>query len=218
MRQREIPTTLLLDIGGVLLTNGWDRDMRKKAAQKFNLDLEDMNERHRLTYDTYESGKITLDEYLDRTVFYMERDFSRDQFKNFIYAQSREYPEMIGFVRMLKANHKLKVGVISNEGRELVEYRITKSKLREFVDFFVCSCFVQIRKPDMEIFRIALDIGQASPEESLYIDDRAMFVDVARRLGVRGICHTSPEETISLLGSLGLGQSGPNQRGSRTLL
>lgn len=202
MESGKLPTTLFLDIGGVLLTNGWDRSSRKSAAEKFDLDYEDMNERHHLTYDTYESGKITLDEYLDRIVFYKEQDFSRDEFKNFMYAQSEPYPEMIGLVKALKAKHKLRVGVISNEGRELTEYRIAKFKLREFIDFFVCSCFVHIRKPDRKIFQMTLDLAQASPEKSLYIDDREMFVEIAAGLGLQSVHHVSFNSTQSVLSSL----------------
>lgn len=208
MRHGQLPTTLFLDIGGVLLTNGWDRASRKKAAEKFNLDYDEMNERHHLTYDTYESGKISLDEYLDRIVFYEPRDFSRDEFKDLMYAQSEPFSEMIELVKMLKARYNLRVGVISNEGRELTEYRIARFNLKEFVDFFVSSCFVHIRKPDRKIFQMALDLAQAVPDESLYIDDREMFVEIARGLGLKSVHHTTPEATISTLHSFGLDSSG----------
>src|SRR5689334_3321256 len=112
-------TTLFLDIGGVLLTNGWGRDSRARAADKFGLDYDEMNERHHLTFDTYEEGKLSLDEYLNRVVFYKERSFSREEFKDFMYAQSQPFPEMIGLMRALKTQHGLHVAAVSNEGREL---------------------------------------------------------------------------------------------------
>lgn len=204
MGSRQVLTTLFLDIGGVLLTNGWDRRSRKGAAEKFDLDYEDMNERHHLTYDTYESGKITLDEYLDRVVFHRFRNFRRDEFTDFIYAQSEAYPDMINLVKTLKSRHNLRVGVISNEGRELTEYRITKFELKEFVDFFVCSCFVRIRKPDKDIFQMALDLAQTRASESVFVDDRKLFVSIAERLGMKGVHHQEYESTRRILSEVGL--------------
>jgi len=197
-------TTMFLDIGGVLLTNGWDRAARRLAAQKFNLDYEEMNERHHLTYDTYEAGKLSLEEYLNRLVFYQPRPFSREEFKAFMFAQSQPYPEMIDLARGLKARYGLKVAVVSNEGRELILHRIQKFGLAGFVDFFIVSCFVHFRKPDADIYRMALDIAQAPPEQAVYLDDRAMFVEVARSLGIPGIHHTSYETTRAALAKLGL--------------
>ncbi len=198
------PSTLFLDIGGVLLTNGWDHNSRREAAKKFGLDYEELNERHHLTYDTYESGKLSLKEYLDRIVFYQKREFAREDFREFMFAQSKPFPRMIELVKSLKIKYGLKVGVISNEGREVNEYRITTFGLAEFVDFFVSSCFVHFRKPDMDIYRIALDVAQVSPDESVYIDDRAMFAQVAAGLGLRAIHHKSYEDTKSSLAGLGL--------------
>lgn len=122
-------TTLFLDIGGVLLTNGWDRSMRARAAEHFRLDAKEMDETHHLTYDTYEVGKLSLDEYLDRVVFHRDRSFSREEFKAFMFAQSQPYPEMIQLVRDLKARYQLKVAVISNEGRDLTVHRIRRFEL-----------------------------------------------------------------------------------------
>jgi putative hydrolase of the HAD superfamily len=197
-------TTLFLDIGGVLLTNGWDRYARQRAATQFGLDHGEMDERHHLTFDTYEEGKLSLDEYLNRVVFYQPRPFSRDDFKAFIYAQSQPFQEMIDLVRALKERYHLKVAVVSNEGRELTIYRVQKFELGTFVDFFVSSCFVHFRKPDADIFRIALDIAQVQPSEVIYIEDRPMFVQIAQGLGLHGIRHTSFESTRAALESAGL--------------
>ena len=150
MDNLKTPSTIFLDIG-VLLTNGWDRNSRLKASELFDLDYEEMNERHHLAYDTYESGKISLREYLDRIVFYEKRKFSFDDFRAFIFEQSKSFPRMIELVKSLKEKYKLKVGVISNEGRELNEYRINTFKLREFIDFFISSSFVHIRKEEILI-------------------------------------------------------------------
>jgi putative hydrolase of the HAD superfamily len=197
-------TTLFLDIGGVLLTNGWDHNIRKIAANKFGLDVDEMNERHHLTFDTYEQGKLSLDKYLDRVVFYQERSFSRADFKAFMYAQSKPFPEMIELMRALKRQYDLRVAAVSNEGRDLTMYRVQQFNLRSFIDFFVSSCFVHYRKPDEDIFRIALDIAQVRPDQVVYIDDRSMFVEVARGLGINGIIHIGYEATRASLQGMNL--------------
>jgi putative hydrolase of the HAD superfamily len=197
-------TTLLVDIGGVLLTNGWDHNSRRHAAETFGLDYDEMSERHHLTFDTYEEGKLGLDEYLTRVVFYQERSFSREEFKTFMYAQSKPYPDMIQLIRGLKTQYSLRVAAVSNEGRELTMYRVQQFELRTFVDFFISSCFVHYRKPDEDMYRIALDISQTQSEQVIYIDDRAMFVDVARDMGMTGIVHSGYEATRTSLQGLGL--------------
>ncbi len=198
------PTALFLDVGGVLLTNGWDRSMRRQAAKTFGLDMEDMDDRHHLTFDTYELGKLSLDEYLDRMVFYKERGFSREEFKEFMFAQSKPFPQMLDLVRNLRKAYRLKVAVVSNEGRELTVYRIQKFGLAEIADFFIASAFVHFRKPDADIYRLALDVAQVPIEQVVYIEDRLMFVEVAQGLGIRAIQHTSFESTRASLAALGL--------------
>src|SRR6266700_112241 len=165
MRSTSPITTLFLDAGGVLLTNGWDRRARRMAAETFSLDLIDLEERHHLTFDTYEAGKLTLDEYLDRVVFYTERPYTPAEFRDFMFAQSAPYPEMIDLIKSLKKACNLKVALVNNEGRELNVHRIHTFGLNTFVDFFISSCFVHFRKPDADIFRVALDIAQVKPEE-----------------------------------------------------
>jgi putative hydrolase of the HAD superfamily len=154
--KRAIPiTTWFLDIGGILLTNGWDHHARKRAAKNFKLELAEMEDRHHLTFDTHEEGKLTLEEYLGRVVFYQKRTFTQAQFWRFRFAQSKPYPEMIELAAQLKIRHELKIAAVSNEGRELNAYRIRKYKLDGFVDSFISSCFVHLRKPDADIFWIA---------------------------------------------------------------
>ena len=205
MMKRATPiTTLFLDVGGVLLTNGWGHQSRALAAKAFDLNLEEMEARHHLTFDTYEVGKLTLEEYLSRTVFYEERPFTRDQFREFMFAQTQPYPEMIELVRNLKTQHELRIATVNNEARELNSHRIRTFKLGEFVDFFVSSCFAHFRKPDADIFRLALDIAQVPAEQVVYIDDQPMFVQIAEGLGIRSIRHTDYQSTRAQLASLGL--------------
>ena len=195
---------LFLDIGNVLLTNGWDHTMRRRAAQKFALDYEEMNERHHLTFDTYEEGKLSLAEYLGRVVFYRPRSFSPEDFRDFIFAQSKPKPDMIQLVQELKERYGLKTAAVSNEGRELTLYRVKKFELSSFIDFFISSCFVHLRKPDEDMYRLALDCAQVEAEQVVYIDDRPMFVEVARALGINGVHHRDFVSTRQALANFGL--------------
>jgi putative hydrolase of the HAD superfamily len=203
--KRAIPvTTLLVDIGGVLLTNGWDHLARKRAAKTFKLKWAEMEDRHNLNFATYEEGKLTLEEYLGRVVFHQKRPFTRAQFKRFMFAQSKPYPEMIELAAQLKIRHGLKIAVVSNEARELNAYRIRKFKLDRLVDSFISSCFVHIRKPDIDIFRLALDITQAPARQAIYIENTPMFVQIAEGLGIRSILHTDYRSTRAKLAAFGL--------------
>jgi len=204
MAKKMRKNTLFLDIGGVLLTNGWDRKIRAKAARHFKLDREEMQERHHLTFDTYEEGKLSLNEYLKRVVFYQKRSFTISQFKKYMFEQSKPYPGMIDLIRTLKNQYDLKVAVVSNEGLDLNEHRIRKYKLGEFIDFFISSCYVHFRKPDPDIYKIALNIAQVSPEQVIYIEDRPLFIQVAKELGIDGILHSDHESTAKTLASMGL--------------
>jgi len=205
MKRAVAITTLFLDIGGVLLSNGWDHHARRRAAKHFQLEWAGMEQRHRLTFETHEEGRLSFEEYLGRVVFYQKRSFTRSQFRSFMVAQSKPHSEMIELVAGLKVRYGLKVAVVSNESRELNAYRIRRFKLDRLVDSFISSCFVQIRKPDVEIFRLALDISQAPARQIVYIEDTPMFVQIAEGLGIRSILHTDYESTRAKLASFGLG-------------
>jgi putative hydrolase of the HAD superfamily len=204
MKKTDAIACLFLDIGGVLLTDGWDHHARRRAAAAFRLGWTEMEDRHRLTFGAYEEGKLALEEYLSRVVFYQKRPFTRAQFRRFIFAQSKPYPETIDLVKRLKVRHGLKIAVVSNEGRDLNDYRIHKFKLDRFVDAFISSCFVHLRKPDAEIFRLALDIAQTPAMQVVYIENTPMFVQIAEGLGIRSILHTDTRSTRAQLASLGL--------------
>ena len=199
MKKASSINTIFTDIGGVLLTNGWDRGSRRKAIELFKLDPEETEERHHLTFDTYEVGKITLDEYLKRVVFYKKQPFTRNKFRQFMYDQSTPFPEMLALLIKMKKKYGVKIAVVSNEGRELAEYRIKKFKINDIADFFIVSSFVHFRKPDADIFKIALDTAQINPEQVLYLEDRTMFVQVAEGLGIRGLRHIDYKTTCEKL-------------------
>jgi putative hydrolase of the HAD superfamily len=195
---------VFIDIGGVLLTDGWVHHARKRAARAFKLNWAEMEERHHLVFETYEEGKLTLAEYLDRVVFYQKHEFTRAQWRRFMFAQSKPYPKMIELIARLKARHRLKIAVVSNEGRELNAYRIHKFNLGPLVDLFVSSCFVHVRKPDVVMFRLALDIAQVSPRDAIYINNTAMFTEIAQGLGIRSVLHTDYPSTRAKLAAFGL--------------
>ena len=204
MKKATAITCLFLDIGGVLLTDGWSHGSSKLAAKEFGLNLEELKNRHSEALDTYELGKLTFEEFLSRVVFYEKRPFTPAQFRKFMFSQSKSYPRMIELVRTLKTTYGLKIVVVSNEGRGLNEYRIRKFKLNEFVDSFISSCFVQLRKPDADIFRVALDTAQVPANQIVYIDNTPMFVQIAEGLGIRSIHHTDYRSTCAQLASFGL--------------
>lgn len=195
---------LFVDIGGVLLTNGWDHLARKRAAKHFELRWSEMEERHRLNFEIHEQGKLSFEDYLGRVVFYQKRPFTRSQFRSFMCAQSKPYADMISLIARLKFQHSLKIAVVSNESRELNAHRIASFKLNGFVDFFISSCYVHLRKPDVEIFRLALDVAQIPARETIYIENTPLFVEIAQSLEIRSILHKDYESTCARLTALGL--------------
>ena len=204
MRYSSSIKALFLDIGGVFLTNGWDHHSRQNAVEHFGLDFDEFNERHQAIFDTYESGKMTLREYLELAVFYQPRHFTMDEFRDFILGESRPYPGMIELISTIKRNYDLRTIAVNNEPKEINEYRIQKYGLDSFIDVFASSCYVQTRKPDKEIYRFALNLAQAEPEEIIYIDDRLVLIQAANNLGLNTIHHTSVANTRNALHGFGL--------------
>ncbi len=193
-------TTLFWDIGGVVLTNGWDRDSRKEATATFRLDWEEFEDRHELSFPAFDSGQITLNEYLDRTLFYRPRSFTREEFTAFMFAQSKEYPQTRTILDKVTSSGKYFVGAINNEPLELNQYRIEAFDLRRNFLAFFSSCYVHSRKPEETIFRVALEVSQRPPEQCLFIDDRALNLESPRRLGMTTILHQSAAQLRSELG------------------
>lgn len=197
-------TTLFLDIGGVLLTNGWDTALRKRTAEHFQVDYTELDHRHRVTYDTYEEGKMSLETYLRQIIFFEPRGFTSADVQNYILEQARPYQDTIDLVHRLKVVYGLKIAVVSNEGREIAEDRIARFCLKDFVDFFIVSAFVHFRKPDLDIYRLALDVAHVQPQEVAYIEDRPLLCEVAAGLGIRSVLNRNSAETREILAGLGL--------------
>ncbi|HEU4471240.1 MAG TPA: HAD-IA family hydrolase [Flavisolibacter sp.] len=192
---------LFFDIGGVLLSNGWGHASRQEAARRFNFDYEEMNRLHEFIFNVYEVGSISLDEYLDTVLFYSERDFTREEFKEFMFSQSKELPHMLEWLIQWRRKNtdRFRFISINNEGRELNDYRIKKFRLHDFFDAFVSSCEVGMIKPDPGIFRLAMGIAQAEPRQCLYFDDRPFLVQAAAKTGMRAYQHKDFESTRSIL-------------------
>ena len=197
-------SAIFWDVGGVLLTNAWDRSQREAALEHFKLDEEEFADRHELVVSSFERGKIGLDEYLDRTVFYRTRPFSKDDFKNYMFTLSQPSEEVLSMARTLAGSGKYLMGTINNESRELNLYRIEKFGMRSIFSLFVSSCFVGLRKPEPDIYRLALEITQKRPEECCFIDDRALNLEVAQRMGMHTIEMDDAAQLRSELQKLGV--------------
>ena len=192
------------DVGGVLLTNAWDHTERSAALEHFQLDKDEFHDRHEMVVSSFERGKISLDEYLDRTVFYCQRSFTRDVFRDYMLSLSRPFPEVLEFAQALSDSGKYFMGTINNESRELNHYRIENFGLRKIFRVFVSSCFVGLRKPEPDIYRLALEITQMQAEECCFIDDRANNLESARGLGMQTIQMQQVEQLRGDLGKLGV--------------
>ena len=195
---------VFMDIGGVLLTNGWGHESREKAAEVFSYDFKEMDILHNFIYNIFEIGSISLDEYLDTVLFYCPRDFTREEFKDFMYAQSEELPEMLSWLKSWKKQTSLSVFALSNESKELNNYRKAKFELHDVFDGFFSSCYLKCRKPDPRIFRAALEIAGVRPFETIYFDDRPMLINAAKKLGINGVLHEEFESTKHIIETLSL--------------
>lgn len=195
--------TLLLDIGGVLISDGWDRYSRDRAVKKFKLDADEFTNRHRIFFETYEAGKLSIKEYLRNVVFYEKRNFTEADFLHFMHQQSQPFKESIDYFMAIKKKYNLNILALSNEGRELNEYRIKTFKLDRLFNAFVSSCYVHLRKPDKDIFRLASDLSFTEPKHVLFIDDRIIHVEMARSLGINAFQFKDLTTTKKLMAAYG---------------
>lgn len=193
---------LFWDVGGVLLTNAWDHQERDQAVERFLLSKPEFEERHQELVPAFEEGKLTLDGYLDRVVFYEPRTFSKEDFKQFLFSLSRPKPQSLELARSLHGKYVM--GTINNESRELNQYRIENCGLTDIFDLFVSSCFVGLRKPDERIYRLALDLTQHTPDECCFIDDRAVNLEGATKVGMKAVLMKDPQQLRRDLQMLGV--------------
>jgi len=197
-------TAIFWDVGGVLATNAWDRKQREKALAQYGLDALEFQDRHEMLVSSLERGKIGFDEYLDHTIFYRARPFTREAFKDFVYSLSQPNADALQLARDLAGTGKYVMATINNESLDLNLYRIQAFGLREIFGLFLSSCYVGLRKPEEGIYRLALDVTQKAPEECCFIDDRALNLESARRLTINTIQMQSVEQLRSQLQALGV--------------
>ena len=197
-------STIFFDIGGVLLTDGWGHDSRRAAAQQFSLDWDDLSERHEKVAHPLETNRITLERYLERVIFHQPRSFSRDDFREFIFAQSQPKPESLEILHQLTTVKKYFLATLNNEVLELNNYRIERFGLQQYFPVFFSSCYLGLRKPDEAIYRMALQVTQRQPTECLFIDDREVNLECPRELGLRTIHFQDAAQLRRELGENGI--------------
>ncbi len=197
-------TALFSDIGGVIGTNGWDTSIRLRVTKHFSCDLEQVEARHHLLFDSYERGFLTFDQYLQKLFFSEPRPFTLDEVREYAFAESVPWPENISLLASVKHANSLKLALISNEGEGLTEHRAEKFGLSKLADFAIFSYFVHMRKPDLGIWKMALKLALVEAAETIYIDDRELFTEIAADLGFTVIHHVSLEDTRDKLRCLGL--------------
>jgi putative hydrolase of the HAD superfamily len=202
--REELIDLVLFDIGGVLGSNGWDREQRAAAVERFALDADDFQYRHEETVGAFESGDITLDEYLDVTVFCSPRDFTEQEFKDFMFEQSEPWWDSIAVARDLSNAGHARLGTLNNESEALNVHRIETFSLASIFPVFFSSCWIGVRKPTHEIYTRALGMSQADPEKTLFIDDRVQNLKPAASLGMKTIQFHSAAQLRGELEALGL--------------
>ena len=197
-------TALFWDLGGVLLTNGWDVSLRREAALVFGFDFGDFESRHARLVTDLETGRLALDDYLDSTIFYRAREFTKDAVKAYIFEHSQANPDAIPVIEELARSRKYLLATLNNESLELNEYRIQRFELRKHFMVFFSSCYLGVLKPDPLIYRRALQMTQRAPEECGFIDDRAGNLKPARELGIHAIQFRDARQLRQELTALGV--------------
>jgi putative hydrolase of the HAD superfamily len=195
---------ILFDVGGVLGTNGWDTHEREAAAAHFGLDLAAFEARHDEAVDTWESGHMSLDDYLDFVVFNAPRAFTRQEFRDFMYAQSTAAPDMIAFARRLAATRRWTMMTMNNESAELHAMRVERFGLCDIFSAFLTSCYIGFRKPADAFYDRALAIAYADPARTVFIDDREVNLAPVRARGVHVVHATGVDAVRAGLEALGV--------------
>lgn len=198
-------STVFSDVGGVLLTNGWDHEERQRFVEQFKLDAREFEDRHQMLVAAFENGGLDLEQYLDRTLFYHPRPFSKEEVREFMYAQSAALPDSLALMaRLAQCRNQLLMATLNNESRELNLHRIEKFGLRKYFSVFFSSCYLGVSKPHAQIYRLALDLSQRQPEECVFIDDRSLNLECARQLGFHTIQFQNAAQLENHLRGLGI--------------
>ena len=197
-------THIFFDVGGVLGTGGWDTQHRTMAVDRFGLDAADFDRRHQEAVGMFEEGRMTLDEYLDVTVFNESRPFAREEFKAFMRAQSEPFLETIAIARELAEGRHYRLMTINNESAELNLHRLRRFKLVEIFTTFFSSCWLGVSKPSRRIYELALTMSQANPRQSVFIDDGEQNLPPASALGMHTLRYIGPAQLATDLAAYGI--------------
>jgi putative hydrolase of the HAD superfamily len=179
--------TLFFDLGGVLLSNGWDTGSRKKAAEVFGLDYQEFQTRHEMLKTAFETGRLSLDAYIRKAVFHRQRAFSPEDFKAFMFSRSVVLGDTLEWVHALSRSGKCRLYTLNNESRELHEHRVREFSLDRIFAGFLVSCYLGQAKPDEEIYLNSLGIAACERHDALFIDDRALNIEPALALGLNAV-------------------------------
>jgi putative hydrolase of the HAD superfamily len=197
-------SAIFWDVGGVLLSNAWDRFERTQALAKFGLDQEEFHDRHEMVVSSFERGKLSLDDYLDRVIFYRTRPFSKEEFKKYMFSLSKPKQDILDLAAILSRSNRYLMGTINNESKEINSYRIETFRLRQIFTVFMSSCFVGFRKPEPDIYRVALEVTQKNADQCCFIDDRGINLEGAQRLGMHPIRLENASQLRQRLSELGI--------------
>ena len=195
---------LFFDVGGVLLTNGWDTASRRAGAERFGLDWDEFQERHHLVSRDLEVGKLTLAAYLQRTVFHRDRPFTETEFTKFIKSRSVAKPEPLALARELASTDRYLMATLNNESRELNDYRIEMFDLRSSFSMFLTSSYLGVAKPNERIYKIAVEVTGYRPDQCVFIDDRKINLECAILEGIHPIHFTDADALATSLSDLGV--------------
>ena len=180
-------SAIFSDVGGVLLTNGWDRHSRRRLVEQFKLDWDEYEDRHELVATAFDTGKLELSLYLKRTIFYRPRDFTVEQVKEFMLGESQPFEDSLALLARIAATGRYFLATLNNESRELNLYRIERFELKKYFNVFFSSCFLGAKKPDRDIYVKALEMSQRAPQECVFIDDRGLNLECAAHLGMHTV-------------------------------
>ena len=197
-------TALFFDVGGVLATNGWDRHARRNCVESFELDWDEFQDRHEFVADAFETGEMTIDDYLDRTVFYRDRGFTRNGFIDAMKGESRADPEALDLVKRLANTGMYLLATLNNESRELNAHRVEAFGLRRYFSAFLTSGYLGVKKPDERMYRLALEITQRDAKECVFVDDRLLNLECASLLDMTGIHFETVAQLETDLAGLGV--------------
>jgi HAD superfamily hydrolase (TIGR01509 family) len=199
--------TIFWDLGGVVLTNGWDPGQRKRVLSRLGVNLEAYEELHDRANYYWERGLLTAKDFFSQTVLLPnpKLDLTFDMLWPQVCAASKVlHPECLDMLAELKQMGRYRIATLNNESRELNEYRLDAFKLRSLFDYFICSGYVHEMKPNLGIYKSAIDISGFAASSALFIDDKPENCAAAEAVGMHAIRFESPAQLCTALVEYGI--------------